>query len=724
VLEGLGVTEAYTGLNVSQLSATDVRMASGRYWRDGLRYLLDGPADISMLPHLPATGSKRIVSIVVYGDEQDTDVETRRFLVDATPGAETSEPRPTATRTRRLLHYSLIPGLQGPSGTLPAIPPGNLEVCRVLLDEAGVRTITMIVGPRLVSLGGLRAIFDAMNTAFSKVRGDVASLRSDLADLVAQVKLKAAEIRVDHLAATVAQLVHRMDVSGVYIGLHKNPIQDTDLADTAHGSYAGILDYGGFRFPYATSQDTALALLNPVDPTLKISTGGLVLPNYTEVDRVTNEDYADQVRPIDASSAAYNFTMQGKPRTYIHYGAFSDRNWIRPDFPSLATVRLFNPLTDAYESLSVDPTWRLQALKQIRGAAKIRITDPTPALATSVVTKTGAAVAQSLLNSRLGWLTSIGIGFWQIGSTGVVNVALCGLQANGVPDLNQCMALSVANVADLKQVSTDGFSYVPIEPVLLRPGERYAVVIVTAGSHVLGASDAGRNMQGAVFHYLDGAAFAPTMLADKDLCMSLRFAEFANPRVVTSMAALSLVGGIENLTAALAAYEPNGTELTFEAQVGGVWRPLDASDLTAFSTAPNLIPLRMVFKGSAFAMPAVYLGGNSRAIVFRRADAAVWVSSAFVNGGGSNDITLRVRLRNYRAAVHSVTAHILTGAGFTTSTASASSSYEKDFFANGDDLMSFAFAPGSVTTAKFRLDLATTAHGETFQITNAVDIER
>jgi hypothetical protein len=722
VASGLGVVEAYTGLGITQQSATDIQMATGRYWKNGLRYLHDGNETISLLAQLPTTGNKRIVSIAVNGAENETDSDTRRFLVDATPGQETSEPRPTSTRVRRQLAYSLIAGAQGPVAVNPSIPAGNLEIARVQMNEAGIVSITMVAANRLTTMAALEALYNSINVAFTKTRGDVASLRSDLSDLATQIKAKANQARVDLLASTVSSLAHRMNVAGVRVGLNRDTLQDDDLTDTAFALYAAVADFGGIRFPNAAEAQAYPLMLNPYDPGVQTTTGGLTLPKFTENARITNDDADFSIRPMDATSASYTFRQLGLPRTSIYYGPFSDRDWVRFDQAQLPTVKVIDPDLYVLESLpSLDANWRLQTMVRSRGAAKIRVDEPFPPIHTANVVKTGAAVAQVFLNSRLGWLTSIGIGFKTVALDGIiVNVAICGVLPSGAPDLSNTLAIT--SVVDLLDYGVDGFTYVPIEPVLLRPGERYAAVFVTAGGHTIGMSDAQRNMMGGIFHYLDGSAFAPTMIPDRDLTLSFRFAEFANSRTVLTLSPLTLVGGIENFKADLTAYEPNGTSITIEGQVGGVWRPFDTADLTALATAPNLIPLRMVFKGSSYAMPAVWLP-HSRLVGFRRADAFRHISKVITNGGTSTAFTLRLRLRNYRAAVHTLTASLLSGAGYTTVTAAASTSYDKDYFANGDDLMIFTFAPSAISSFRWRLDGSTTAHGETFQITERTDVE-
>lgn len=140
------------------------------------------------------------------------------------------------------------------------------------------------------------------------------------------------------------------------------------------------------------------------------------------------------------------------------------------------------------------------------------------------------------------------------------------------------------------------------------------------------------------------------------------------------MAPLSLSGGIVSLDILADAVVPDSTQMTYEIQVGSVWTPIQATDVSVLGAGgniPPLVPLRIVFTGTPDVMPAIKLTG-SRVRVSRPRLSLTHITTERTLPAPSTSIRVIGRLEYFDAVHHTATAKLRTGAGFTTVVAPSS----------------------------------------------------
>ena len=76
----------FTGGLVSAASAAEVTVASLRFYNDGKVYVSEQEQTLNLFQYLPLV-TKKCVAVVLWGQETDTLVEPRDFLIDLTTGA-------------------------------------------------------------------------------------------------------------------------------------------------------------------------------------------------------------------------------------------------------------------------------------------------------------------------------------------------------------------------------------------------------------------------------------------------------------------------------------------------------------------------------------------------------------------------------------------------------------------------------------------------------------
>lgn len=667
VADMLGTDASYVGLSVTAPGSTSLAIAPGRYYTGGKRYRLDAPSAQSLLAHLPVTGLRRIVLVCVYEQEVETDEADRRFLTSVT-GTRDYVSRPTSTRIRRQIGIQLVAGAPGGAAIAPTPAAGLFEVARVELDSSGIVGVpTMSDEHRFRGTPYILGVIDGMQDTLDEVSGQLLSMRSDLTSMQGALDAKASDEELLAAAQNIARLNERLGIPDGRIGYHVDVFESEVESDVAYPGYDAWIDQNALQFPRAATVSVAPALLNPTDGRVRISSDGLVLPAYTDEVRLAVARQTATMRPADGAQANWVFKRSRLGRTMMYYGSGNNRDRIRADLRKSKSVRLFDPESNSWEVVDLSAQdWHIESDFWSRDCVKIRISEDYPTWQQVVSVVSGALVRQTFLNSRNGWLTQ-----WRFAVTERVGgspiwVAICKVKAGGEADLGRCIALTQVAAADIDihpQLTTANFV-----PTFLRAG-KYAVVVVTAGGHVLGTSSQGRAYRGDLGRSNDGATV--TDFPGVDLTSQFRFAEFSNNRTTVELNAIELAGGIRNVDFIMYGREPGNSTLTLAAQIGGVWRNLDRTDLTALAAGPNIIPLKLIFDGSPSLMPGIRLAA-SRIVGWRSKSALLHVSTPQLLPSASTQIVLSTHVRDFDSAKHTITPTLLTGAGYATETAAAS----------------------------------------------------
>jgi hypothetical protein len=111
VKDAIEAGKAYSGFSASKTSATEVTLSPGRLYAGGAVFARNEDIIVDMFNVLPLVTRKR-VAIVTFGQEVETDIQPRDFLIDAQTG--TTEPQSVAMENLRRAELSTVAGIEGP----------------------------------------------------------------------------------------------------------------------------------------------------------------------------------------------------------------------------------------------------------------------------------------------------------------------------------------------------------------------------------------------------------------------------------------------------------------------------------------------------------------------------------------------------------------------------------------------------------------------------------
>ena len=115
----------FTGGLVSAASATEVTVASLRFYNDGKVYVSEQEQTLNLFQYLPLV-TKKCVAVVLWGQETDTLVEPRDFLIDLTTGA--TQPQAVAMQRLNACNVNLLPGSESVDPQPPVIQTNTLAI--------------------------------------------------------------------------------------------------------------------------------------------------------------------------------------------------------------------------------------------------------------------------------------------------------------------------------------------------------------------------------------------------------------------------------------------------------------------------------------------------------------------------------------------------------------------------------------------------------------------
>jgi hypothetical protein len=715
--DGITAARKYAGFASSAASATNLSVLPGRYYSGGQVYNAADEFTYDFTTKLPAA-TKRIATLIAWGTEADTDSRPREFLINEETNA--SEPRVVAMEHARLANLSVALGAESADPVAPVLDSGVIAVANITLSPTGIESITMVAENAMDSVGSVADRATLLEGFRAKVEPQVASLGSDIAALTqgqaALTPLKTYGRALDRLATLEA----RVGVPSAAVDSFCDLLVDTTYTDTLFAGYdAKVVE--GIRFANAGSATTQLAIYNPLNPAAIVN-GGTLFPAYTRALRMSTGDRVGELQISGFTYQAHNLTQKAQSRHRVRHG------------PARTVSTAANYLKTGRFDVSTlvfrrdDEAWTVPA-NLIGEAIKNHHPHREPnhwedsyevpyweeVTVASIVN--GSNVAEVFLNSNDMILDAVGLTFTRLAADGNVTVLICETD-HGAPVLDKVISSTTVDRASLL---LNEETVIPVQPVFLTGGVRYALVVITAADHWLATSAGTSYPQGTLFYVLDGAYQQGD--SSRDIMLSLYQAQFASSRTVIDLQPLTLVDGIADIDILAEATIPGSTQLTYEIQVGGVWYPLadvDASILGAGGVLPNLLAFRAVFTGTPDVMPFVNLTTSQVKISAPKTAFTYITATRNLPGAGSTNIHVTVRLEDYVEADHDLTATLLTGAGFVTATAPATTSDAVQ--PDGGIERTFVFALGAAVTAfKVKLVGATDSNVNVFHVSQRKD---
>ena len=688
VLDAVSGALKFTGGAVSAKSATEVDVAALRFYNGGKVYASEQTETLNLFQYLPLV-AKKCVAVVVWGEVIDTDVQPRDFLVDLTTGA--TEPQAVAMAKLWKANVNLQPGNESADPQPPVLQTGTLAIALVYLTPGGVERIELQDASRLPTLQGHEQRLFEHEAWRTQAEPRISSIATDLAGLAKKTMSLVGRDTVVELANDVARLKAKVNLPTAYASYESDYYGNTDKTDAAGVGYSAAIK-NGLLFPKAGQASVGLALFNPYDAGIKRSAEDLVLPAYTDRARIQTTGYSG-----DISASQYQVQSQ----TIRQYTATV---W---DYTYGWNYNYYNGWWNSWYWNYYGYNWGWYGYYGYRVARQ----ETRYELQTVTTSYNGAIIGPTFLVSNANWLTKVGLQFTQIGASGDVMVAVCETEG-GKPDLLKTLTRVTVARGDLKKYPEE--TAIPVPPVLLEAGKRYALVLITQGDHRLATVSGNDYTQGTLFFGTDGDYFTGDLT--KDLMFTLYAAQFAQPRVEVVLQSVSLAGGISDINIAAPQIVPDGCELRYEIQVGGKWYPLGDAAMR-LSTLPDIVPLRLVLLGTSDLAPAFRLAPN--AITGSRAATSLahW-SKLRTLAAPSSSITVQVVVAQWDAANHTLACEIKSGA----TTYTPATTVVRDEPDGQAKRITFTFTPPAISTYAIKLTGARSAASAPFVVVERTDV--
>ncbi|TPG14364.1 hypothetical protein [Sphingomonas oligophenolica] len=657
----------YAGFDAAATGVTTLTVQPGRLYSAGVVYAADQVYIRDFTTSLPVA-TRKIVSLAVFGDEVDTDQTTREFLLNEETGA--SEPRQVAMTRARVANVNTVVGQESADPIAPIVPTGALVVATILLTPAGIASVDMVAATALDSIEGVANRVATVEDFRDKALPQIASLGSDIAALTAGQSRLVSKENYGRSLGRLAVLEAKQGIPAAAVDSTADFFLDARGSDLVYpGSNVSVAE--GIRFAPEAVGIAPLGIFNPLNPAAKIA-GGMLFPAYTRKLRQSVGPSTGEVQASQFTYGVQQVVQRTISRVSITYGRSATVCTNSAWWQSGAYDPLSGIFRVAGETWTVDPSDRDKALGHYMIRTQQFWEDTYEEPYWDVVTVNsqvnGTQIAETFLQANDMWLDAVGLTFTRLAADGQVTLAICETD-RGLPLLDKVLSKTTVE----RQTLGIGKNVIPLQPVFLTGGKRYAIVVITAADHWVGTVPGTAFPSGTFFYVLDGAYQQGD--ATRDLAFDLYAAEFATARAVIDLNPLTLNGGISTINIIAPAIIPGSTQLTFEIQVAGIWYPLAKTEdlvLGAGGVIPPLLPFRAVFTGSPDMMPGIMLTG-SQVTVSRSRTALAWFSTPrILPGAGSASIRVIARLEDFETAHHTAAITLLTGVAYATETAASS----------------------------------------------------
>ena len=647
----------YAGFMTVKSAQAEITISPGRFYQAGGAVFNRGSTTVLSVTSYLAAASRRVVVLSAYGQENETDITERDFLINTDTGA--TEPDAVAMTRSRDAVLTLTSGAESADPQVPPIPASHVAIAYILVDTLQIISVTMVPETSVTSTENLNVRTASLEEFRADTEPRISSLAADLAALANEVAKKGQARDLSILyqdMALVKDLVGRPDDYSLYGADHYLNTSESDITNAAGLGYDAKVEEG-IRFPDANADEFEMSVFSAFDPNASQS-DGLLLPTFTHLLKMEIGPYHS-----DLGIAQYGFqTFEAQQLTISRQRIRHGSTYTYCTNSAWWQAGTYDPLTQTFKRGSetfvvLDPDNAMINHRMIRLQQYwVDTYDETYwSTVTTDHTIAGAQVAQSFLVSNDFWLTKLGFYVTAKAANENISLAVCEL-TNGVPDLSKTVLIqSVPHASILSGAWTE----VTVKPTFLKSGKRYAVVLTSNANHRIGMAYGNRYLNGTFFYSTDGAYYQGDLTKD----MMLRFygARFASAQVTIEMSPINLDGGIRSLDILAGVVRPESTDLIFEIQPpAGDWVPVRPENVGALTSAPPLFKFRARFVGTVDMMPGLQIAG-SRVSVSRPKTAFKHISINRTLAAPSDEIYRKVLLENFQETPHDFTAKIWTG---------------------------------------------------------------
>ncbi|QQN73170.1 hypothetical protein [Croceicoccus sp. YJ47] len=664
VADGLTPERKYAGFKAAATGVTSVTVQPGRLYSGGKVFDRAAAFEKDFATSLPLA-TRKIVSLVAWGQEVETDQRPREFLINEETGA--SEPRVVAMERARIANINTVAGEENADPVAPIVGADVTVIGEIVLTPAGVESVTMNAANALDSVQSLGDRTAKIEDFRARAEPQIGSLASDISALA---KGQRGLVGADSYGRSLLRLATLEEEVGIPVAAVDSAADfflDDNATDTAFTGHDAIVE-DGVRFPNANSATGELQIFDALNPRARL-VGGTLFPAYKRAKRFALTKRSGEVQISTYSYGSYDLVQKKSTRTRLRTGpkrtvSTSSVWWQSGKYNGAAVFEKDGESFVVYNAYDLKNGVETARIAQFWGDY---VSEPYWETVKVPHVAQGAQVAETWLQANDMWLDAVGLTFTRLAAAGSVTLAICETD-RGLPLLDKVISKTTIEREDLV---AGGETVIPVQPVFLSGGSSYAMVIITSADHWLATVQGSEYPQGTFFYVIDGVFQQGD--TSRDVMFSLHAADFGASRAVIDLQPLQLAGGISDIDILAESIVPGACQLTYEVQIANAWHPLDPSlDLTPGGVTSPLLPLRVVMNGTPDVMPALTLTGSQVKVAASKTSLVHVSEPRVLPGAGSSTIRVIARLEYFDEAEHDAGCTLLTGAGYgTTRTANS-----------------------------------------------------
>ncbi|QGA57783.1 hypothetical protein [Brucella sp. 2280] len=658
----------YSGATVAKTGTTQVTVETPVIlYKDGRLFTGQDTATVlNLLAHMPTSGNRRIVAILLQAQTANDATEPRDFIVNGSVWPPQVDPQPTATIEWRKASVAIQLGDQAPSPSKPVVDSANTVIAWVTLSSTEIVNVEQNTDNRITTLRSLASRVGVLEDWMDETKPVVEGLKTDVSKLLASNSDKLSKQMQVYLLEQLARVAEQAGMPEGKSYSKTDYFLDESDSDLENAQSLTKVEEG-IRFADDNSATFTLGLLTPSDTSIQASQGGMVLPRYSENNLISITEKSTEHALANGGSQTISHTLKTISKTRIRYGdpflvCTNAAWWGTGRYDQTKGIFYQNDGTEYNVEFTQDNGGPQHYIMRARQIFYDTYEEPYWAATIVQASYTGQVAGNTFMMPRSGWVPGFHIYFSRVDAGGGdVRLGLCELFENGSPNYASCLAITTVAAADLKvHPAPTKFA---IEPVFLEGGKRYGWFVITSGNHWLAMAENNKYAQGSFFVSTDGLWSQGSI--SLDACFEVMVAEFNAPRVTVNLNGWNLSGGICGIDLLTKQVVPDGCTISFEVQVGSVWHTIEqvATGASPLFNLPANINARMVLLGTTELMPGINLS-QSTVTVSRPRTNGVHVTKARTAPGPVTEIIEILTIEHFDEANHDLTCSILTGANF------------------------------------------------------------
>lgn len=660
----------YYGASVSKTGATQVTVdAPVTLFKDAQMFSgTDSATVLNLLQHVPTSGNRRIVAILLQAQTTTDNSEPRDFILNGSSWPPTVEPQATATVEWRKASIAVQPGDQQPSPVKPVVDAANTVIAWVTLSSTEIVSVEQNLTNRITTLRSMAERVGTLEDWMNETKPVVEGLKTDVAKLNASNADKLSKQMFSNVMEQLARVAAKAGLPDGYSFSRTDNFLNTSLTDINNSMSVTKVEEG-IRFANDNEATLPLGLLTPSDTSIQTSQGGMVLPRYTEKAIISLTEKSTEHALANGGSQTISYVLKTISKTRIRYGdpvivCTNSAWWATGRYDQTKGIFYQNDGSTYNVEFVQDNGGPQHYMMRARKIFYDSYEEPYGAATVVQASYTGQVAGNTFMMPRSGWVSGINVYFSRVDAGGGdVRLALCETFENGAPNYAACYAAVTVPAANLKVFpAATKFAF---EPTFLEGGKRYGWFVITSGNHWLAQSENNKYAQGSFFVSTDGLWSQGSISIDA--CFDLLVAEFSAPRVTVNLTGWNLSGGICALDLLTKMVVPDGCAISFEVQVGSVWQSIDevATGGSALYNLPANIGARMILVGTTELMPGINLSQSTVTLSRPRKDG-VHVAEPMTPPALVKEVIEVLILEHFDKTAHSLACTILTGGTYGT----------------------------------------------------------